>query len=258
MLGYRPPFPGTCSHGFYPPFIALQSILANAPWAGLQSVNLHRPYTTGKWFLVTLIMMSIQTYHSRYLLRLVLQTRWRLTIILGRVQVYLHKVMCGWKNFPQTCLQRRGPNVDRHIVGGPTTPAPIRGCYGEGGDRRVREEGFRADVVGVVVRVDAVEVDWFVTVEAGVLLLDSIPLTLEGPFPREGAGLDFLDPDGVLPKRPLFEVEVEEPLTLRLATCKLLPPSPFSPLTLGSMELGRGGDQGPRGFQGKAARNFPM
>lgn len=55
-------------------------------------------------------------------------------------------------------------------------------------------------------------------VEEGVLLLDSVPLTLEGPFPLEGAGLDFLDPHGVLPNRPLFRVELDEPLTLRLAT----------------------------------------
>jgi hypothetical protein len=100
-------------------------------------------------------------------------------------------------------------------------------------------------------------VDWFVIVEAGVLLLDSIPPTREGPFLLEGAGLDPLDPQGVLPKRPLFGVELEEPLTLRLATCpNLLQSSPFSPLPTGS--TGLGGGHGPRGFQGKAARNLPM
>lgn len=96
-------------------------------------------------------------------------------------------------------------------------------------------------------------------VDAGVPLLDSIQLTLEGPFPREGAGLDFLDPHGVLPKRPLFEVELDEPLTLRLVICKPLPPNPLSPLTMDSIGLCNGcGDQGPRGFQGRAARNCPI
>ena len=107
--------------------------------------------------------------------------------------------------------------------------------------------------------VDAVEVDEFVTVEAGVLLLDPIPPTLQGPFPLEGAGLDFLDPDGVLPKRPRFKLGVDDPLILRLAPCpNLLLSGPFSPFPVGSIGLGGGGGQGPSGFQGKAARNFPM
>ena len=98
-----------------------------------------------------------------------------------------------------------------------------------------------------------------VCVEAGVLLLDSIPLTLQGPFPLEGAGLDFLDPHGVLPKRPLFGVEVDDPLTLRLAPCpNLLPSGPLSPFPVGSMGLCGGGGHVPSGFQGKAARNLPM
>jgi hypothetical protein len=104
-----------------------------------------------------------------------------------------------------------------------------------------------------------VEVDEIVTVEAGVLLLDSIPLVLQGPFPLEGAGLGFLDPLGVLPKRPLCEVEVDDPLILRLAPCpNLLPSGPFSPFPVGSMGLGGGGGHGPNGFQGKAVRNLPM
>jgi len=122
----------------------------------------------------------------------------------------------GLRKLPSNEGTTKQPNADWHIVKGLITPASVGGCYGEGGDR-VRKEESWADVVEVMVRVDAVEVDWFVTVDAGVLLLDSIQLTLEGPFPREGAGLDFLDPHGVLPKRPLFEVELDEPLTLRLA-----------------------------------------
>ena len=86
-----------------------------------------------------------------------------------------------------------------------------------------------------------------------------MPLTLLGPLPLEGAGLDFLDPHGVLPKRPLFEVEVDDPLILRLAPCpNLLPSGPFSPFPVGSMGLGRVGGHGPSGFQGKVARNLPM
>jgi len=107
------------------------------------------------------------------------------------------------------------------------------------------------------VYVEVVEIDEFVIVEAGVLLLDSILLVLQGPLPLEGAGLDFLDPLGVLPKRPLFEVEVDDPLVLRLAPCpNLLPSSPFSPFPGGSMELW-GGDRGPSGFQGRDAKNLP-
>lgn len=114
------------------------------------------------------------------------------------------------------------------------------------------------DVIEATVNVDAVEVDWFVDVEEGVLLLDSIPPILEGPFPLEGAGLDLLDPHGVLPSLPRFEVD-DEPLTLRLATCpNLLPSGPFSPLPGGSMGLGGGGGHGPRGFRGKAARSLPI
>lgn len=103
-----------------------------------------------------------------------------------------------------------------------------------------------------------VEFDELVIVEAGVALLDSIALALQGPLPLEGAGLGFLDALGVLPKRPLFEVEVDDPLILRLAPCPNLPPSgPFSPFPVGSTGLGGGGGHGPSGFQGKAARNLP-
>ena len=131
----------------------------------------------------------------------------------------------------------------------------ISECYGEGGDV-VRKDESCADVVEIMVYVDEVEVDWFVIVEAGVLLLDSIPLILEDPFPLEGAGLDFLDPHGVLPKRPLFGVA--EPLIVRLATLpNLLPSGPFSPLLAGSKGLGRTGGHGPRGFRGNVARNLP-
>ena len=108
------------------------------------------------------------------------------------------------------------------------------------------------------VMVDAVEIDRFVIVEDGVLLLDSIPVTLLDPFPLEGAGLGFLDPHGVLPKRPLLEAGVDEPLTLRFATHPDLSPSaPFSPFPVGSTGLGGGGGRGPSGFQGKVARNLP-
>lgn len=106
--------------------------------------------------------------------------------------------------------------------------------------------------------VDVVEIDEFAVVERGVLLLDSILLALQGPLPLEGAGLDFLDPLGVLPKRPLFEVEVDDPLILRLALCSNPPPSsPFSPFPTGSVGLG-GGCHGPSGFQGRTARSLPM
>ena len=133
----------------------------------------------------------------------------------------------------------------------------IIGYYGEGGNR-VKEDESCIDVGEVVVYVDAVEADWLVIVEVGVLLLDSMPLTLQGPFPLEGAGLDFLDPHGVLPKRPLFEVEVDEPLILRLALCpNLLPSGPFSPFPAGSTGLGGGSGHGPSGFQGRDARNLP-
>lgn len=134
----------------------------------------------------------------------------------------------------------------------PVIPTPVDGRYGEGGSRARKSESY----TGVVVVEDMVYADE-VEVEAGVLLLDSIPLNLEDPFPLEGAGLDLLDPQGVLPKRTLFEVELEEPLTLRLATCPPLPPNPFSPLPAGSTGLGGGGGQGPAGFHGKAARKRP-
>ena len=122
----------------------------------------------------------------------------------------------------------------------------------------MRKGESRVDFGGVTVDVDVVDVDWFVTVEAGVLLLDSVPLALPGPFPLEGAGLDFLDPHGVLPKRPL-EVEVDDPLILRLAQCpNLLLSDPLSPFPAGSVGLGGGSGHGPSGFQGKVARNLPM
>lgn len=131
-------------------------------------------------------------------------------------------------------------------------PTPAVRRYGEGCGRAREGESY----TGIVVVEDMVYVDE-VEVEAGVLLLDSTPPTLEDPFPLEGAGLDLLDPHGVLPKRPLFEVELDEPLTLRLATCPPAPPNPFSPLPVGSTGLGGGGGQGPAGLQGKAARNRP-
>lgn len=109
-----------------------------------------------------------------------------------------------------------------------------------------------------MVYVEVVDFDEFVVVEAGVVLLDSIVLGLQGPLPLKGAGLDFLDALGVLPKRPLFEVEVDDPLILRLAPCpNLLPSGPFSPFPAGSMGFGEDGGHGPSGFQGKAARNLP-
>ena len=60
------------------------------------------------------------------------------------------------------------------------------------------ENKSRIDVWGVVAYAD---IDWFVIVEVGVLLLESIPLTLLGPFPFEGAGMDSLDPHGVYSSR---------------------------------------------------------
>lgn len=122
------------------------------------------------------------------------------------------------------------------------------GTVGECGDC-VREGKYYASVGGVVVYVEDVEFVEFVTVEAGVLLLDSILLVLQGPLPLEGAGLDFLDPLGVLPKRPLFEAEADGPLIPRSAPC------PNNPLS--TFHVGSAGFHGPSGFQGKAARNLP-
>ena len=113
-----------------------------------------------------------------------------------------------------------------------------RPCQSTHRDGSSEEDRFYVNAGGVIVYVEVVEIDEFVIVEAGVLLLDSILLVLQGPLPLEGAGLDFLDPLGVLPKRPLFEVEVDDPLMLRLAPCPNLPPSsPFSPFPRGSMGL---------------------
>ena len=120
-----------------------------------------------------------------------------------------------------------------------------------------REGKSYANVGEAIMYVDVVEIDEFVIVEAGVLLLDSILLALQGPLPLEGAGLDFLDPLGVLPRRPLCDVDVDDPLILRLAPCpNLLPSSPFSPFPAGSMGVD-GSGHGPSGFQGRVARNLP-
>ena len=59
----------------------------------------------------------------------------------------------------------------------------------------------------------------FVTVEVGVLLLDSILLVLQGPLHLEGVRLGTFDPLEVLPGRPLFEVGVRGPLVLCLTLC---------------------------------------
>ena len=148
----------------------------------------------------------------------------------------VQRVEYGRKNPPQTKPQTTNPVKPHH--------------------EHHEEDKFYANAGEVIVCV-VVEIDEFVIVEAGVLLLDSILLVLQGPLPLEGAGLDFLDPLGVLPKRPLFEVEVDDPLMLRLAPCpNLLPSSPFSPFPGVSTELG-GGGRGPSGFQGRDARNLP-
>jgi len=78
----------------------------------------------------------------------------------------VERILLG-RNYNQTTSP-----VDRHI----TVGSIAKHYDGMGG--RVRKEESWVDVEEVIVYVDAVEVDWFVIVEAGVLLLDSIPLTL--------------------------------------------------------------------------------